>query len=104
MDYTGLRGVGAGALALVEGKIAGLDVSGGQYVGSYREADGYIHGDNFMSLPYGGTLVTGVAVPAGLAPQRINFSVEGAKIEGEVIALNTSSGPVNVRLTKVSDL
>lgn len=105
MDYTGHQGVGAGGIALVDGRIAGLDIAGGQYVGAFDESpDGELSGYIDLSMPYGGVLVTGVPFPAGAPPQKIEFKTSAEGLEGRILTLQLPSGPVNVRLTKISDL
>lgn len=101
MDYQGTDGSGAGALAFVDGKIAGLDTGGGIYKGTYTEAGGNLTGSVQMSFPDGGHLVTGFAVPKGTPAQTIPFTIQPGATQ---IKLQTPTGPVSLQLTKVSEL
>lgn len=105
MEYTGNVGQGAGALAFVNGHLAGIDVAGGVYDGQYQTTpDGVVTGYADLSFPQGGMLVTGAVVAAGSPPMRIPFSIEGDGAVGQVIRIQTPTGPVNLRLTKLSSL
>lgn len=100
-DYAGRAGGGAGAIAFVRGKVAGLDAFGGVYKGSYAEAAGGIIGKVEMSHPTGGPLVTG----ADLAPGEtiiIPFRIGQDALAGHTIQLETPTGPVSVKLTLIS--
>ena len=65
IQYSGQTGVGAGALYVGNGVIAGFDMYGGRYQGSYKDNGDYINGSMNLSLPGGGALVTGDQLPAG---------------------------------------
>ncbi|WP_112358660.1 hypothetical protein [Agrobacterium cavarae] len=105
MEYTGNAGQGVGSLAFVNGYIAGVDVAGGVYEGQYQTLpDGVVTGYADLSFPKGGMLVTGVVVAASAPPMRISFSIEEDGAVGQVIRIQTPTGPVNLRLTKLSAL
>jgi hypothetical protein len=104
MDYSGANSAGSGAIAFIDGKVAGIDVGGGIYDGSYSEAQpGVLSGKVNVSFPEGGTLVTGQIAPRGSAIS-VPFRVANSEIEGHTIQLQTPTGPVAVKLTKVSSL
>lgn len=105
MEYTGKSGSGAGAIAFVDGRIAGVDVGGARYVGEFSvSSSGAVTGFADLSMPFGGTLVTGAQLPPGAPSIRIPFSVSTTSVEGEVLRIETPTGPVNLRLTKISSL
>ncbi len=104
MEYTGHQGQGAGAITFVDGKIAGIDVGGGEYRGEYSQSsDGSTTGFADMSFPNGGVLVTGATIPRGSPPMRIPFSVNG-DASGQILRIETPAGPVSLRLTLISSL
>ncbi len=104
MDYVGASSTGYGAIAFVDGKVAGIDVGGVVYAGNYSEVQtGVISGQVEASFPEGGTLVTGQIAPRGSAII-VPFRVSNSEIEGRAIQLQTPTGPVAVKLTKVSSL
>lgn len=104
MEYTGKAGQGTGALAFVEGKVAGADLGGGIYKGEFNTSpSGTVTGYADLSFPQGGVLATsGEAVAAG-ASMRVPFSIDQNQV-GTVLRIDTPSGPANVRLTLVSQL
>lgn len=104
MDYTGKVDSGAGTLAFVDGKVAGLDTGGGIYRGQYTVDGQTVSGIVELSFPNGGRLVTGAVVQAGSPPMTIPFSVSETAAEGKIFRVDTPTGPVNVRLTRLADL
>ncbi len=104
MDFAGATGQGTGAIAFVDGKVAGLDVGGGVYDGRYEETGDKIAGSVNLAFPSGGVTVTGAVIAAGAPPMNIPFHVDVANAEGTVLTVMTPVGPVNIRLTKVSSL
>jgi hypothetical protein len=106
MAFTGSAGSGFGVIALHNGKVAGSDVAGASYDGSYQE-DPDTHVVNFditMSAPAGLTPVqTGVPLAA---PQSIpiSMSVSADDLTGDLpTRLRTPLGPVNVLFRKIRD-
>jgi hypothetical protein len=104
MDYTGATGQGTGAIAFADGKVAGLDVGGGVYVGTYQEIGDKVAGSVDLSFPAGGLMVTGAVVPPGSPPMNIPFEADAGNEAGVVLTVTTPVGPVNIRLTKISQL
>jgi len=105
MDYEGRSDTGAGAIALVNGKIAGLDIGGGIYKGSYSidQSTNELTGTVDVSFPQGGQLVTGAVIPPGghfTVPLRLN----AGQMTSQIIQLQLPSGAISVRLSRVADL
>jgi hypothetical protein len=107
MAYTGNTGSGFGIIVLHDGNIAGADVAGGTYDGSYTENPGT--GEISLKVI--------LAMPAGLAPVQtgipltapasvpINATLLQADINAEKpILIQTQIGPVNVIFKKIRDL
>ena len=85
--------------------MAGIDIAGGVYNGQYQiTPDGVVTGHADLSFPQGGMLVTGAVMAAGGPPMRIPFSVHSDNSTGQVLKILTPTGPVNLRLTKLSSL
>lgn len=106
MEFTGQAGQGAGAIAFVDGKVAGADIGGGFYKGEFQVTPGgMVTGYADLSFPDGGVLATsGQTVPAGGPSMRIPFSIEEAQVGSAILRVETPSGPANLRLTLVSEL
>lgn len=103
IDYAGASGGGAGAIALANGKVAGLDVGGGVYTGTYVEKDGHRIGTAVLSMPNGGQLVNGLQVPAGTAIP-IEFAIPVEAPDGHTLTVSVAGRHVNAILHKVGDL
>ena len=100
IDYEGQADVGAGAFALVRGKIAGLDVGGLTYTGSYTLDGTDVVGTVTAKAPPGATLVTGMtAGPAGMS-----FEVSIRVRENGTLELQSPIGPLRGRMTLISTL
>lgn len=102
--FTGTSGSGFGLLALKDGSIVGVDVTGGMFDGEYKVIGDEMEGRLRVNLPPGTTSVTGhVAGPNGLTleyPLRLPINL-GA---GHTISLRTPHGPINVNVKKLRDL
>lgn len=101
--FTGTTGSGFGLLALKDGIITGIDVTGGQFDGEYKVAGEEVTGQLRVSLPPGTISITGQpAGPSGLLmeyPIRLPINL-GA---GHTIPLRTPFGPINVIVKKLRD-
>jgi hypothetical protein len=105
MKYIGQSGVGGGAVFFGKGVVAGVDVLGGKYDGSYVEADGRVKGAVRMTAPpEGANLVTGQAVP-GNATFDLNFDFPADFANGKPQTMTGVGGrPIQVSFEKVRDL
>lgn len=103
IEYAGASGTGAGAMALANGKVAGLDIGGGVYSGSYVEGTGHRRGIAILSLPNGGQLVNGLQVPAGTEIP-IEFAIPIDAPGGHTLTVSVAGRQVSVILHKVGDL
>lgn len=104
VEFQGYADRGSGALALANGKVAGLDIGGGIYRGSYVEEGGRARGTAILSFPDGGELVTGTRVPPG-AEISIPFDIPiatSSNIHGT--SVNVSGRRVEVIWSRVADL
>lgn len=104
--FTGNKGTGFGVLALHKGVVAGTDVGGASYDGSYSE-DPVTHALNFdirMNAPAGLTPVqTGIPLAAP-ATVPIKASILEDELTSErPMLLRTPLGPVNVLFRKIRD-
>lgn len=98
VDFEGRADAGAGAFALVGGKVGGLDIAGVTYTGSYSREGDELVGSLKASAPPGTSLVTGAnAGPAGL-----NFPVTLRVRSNGMAEVQTPTGPVKARLTLVT--
>lgn len=104
VDYQGHADRGAGALALANGKVAGLDIGGGIYRGTYVEEGDRLHGTAVLSFPEGGELVTGMRVPPG-SELPIPFDIPaGGLTNSHGMSVDVAGRRVDVRLTRIADL
>jgi hypothetical protein len=100
IDYEGSADVGAGAFALVRGKIAGLDVGGLTYTGSYSLDGKDVVGTVAAKAPPGATLVTGSTA----GPTGASFEVAIRVRENGLLELQSPIGPLRGRMTLISPL
>jgi len=104
--FTGMNGSGLGILLLKNGALAGADVSGGTFDGTYEEtADKRgVLARWTTRFPAGATPVqTGkpLAEPVAVPSENTLPPDLGA---GNVVRIETALGPVNVIFTKLRDL
>ena len=102
MDYSREGGAG-GTVVFTDGAVAGWDTGGSFFRGHYTESGRVVTGEVTMDFPNGGTLVNGAPVSKGSEPLRMPFRIEDPS-RPENLRLDTPTGPVAVKLTKVSDL
>ena len=102
MDFAGHAAASPGAIVLADGKVAGLDPKGRVYRGTYVDSGGAVTGRLEVSMPEGGRLATGEAVPPG-TKFAVPFSVSPDDGTGPVLHLQTRA-PLSARLTKIADL
>lgn len=103
MRYLGQTGAGAGAIYIGKGKIAGMDVGGGRYEGTYTESAGRLKGSATLSAPLGATLVTGQQLQPGT---KIPLSVDwpASFADGAAQPISVAGRAVQVTFEKISDI
>lgn len=102
LTYPGVVGAGAGALYVGNVALAGFDIYGGRYKGTYTETGGRFKVSASMDLPEGGELVTGEQLPPGTtvtiaADWPLNFA------NGQPQTLMVHNKPVQVILARMID-
>ena len=102
MDFGGDAAAGAGAIVLAGGRVAGVDPKGRVYRGTYVGSDTGVTGSLEVSMPEGGRLASGQAVPPG-TKFAVPFTVSPDEGAGAVLHLATRA-PLSARLTKIADL
>jgi hypothetical protein len=104
MAYTGAVGTGFGLIALSKGVIAGADVAGGMYDGTYVERTSGIDFKMMMKLPSGAIPVqTGVPLTQAM---NVPFDVSLPNDLGaeQPLLLQLPLGPINVIFKKIRDI
>ncbi len=103
VSYAGQTGAGVGAMYVGNGVIAGFDIYGGRYKGSYTEDGGRLKGAVTLTIPGGGQLVTGQTVPAGTSIQiSADWPIDLGN--GQPLSLNVGGRPVQVIFNKMVDI
>ena len=69
VHYSGQTEAGGGAMYVGNGVVAGFDIYGGRYKGTYTENGERITAAVTLSMPGGGVLATGEQLPAGASIQ-----------------------------------
>jgi hypothetical protein len=105
MNFRGAVGWGMGLLELRHGIVAGADVLGVTYDGTYSETEQEIRLDLRLTIP------PGVSLVQGTAPRPIEYSVpfqatipKNAIATSEPILVDLPPGPVNVIVRRLRGL
>lgn len=96
MYYTGGSGSGHALFLMKDGKITGADVIGGILDGSYQLEGDAVEFSVTLTIPSGGTLVTGQTAGAAPLSQDISASLPSTFADGKPYPVRTPLGPVNV--------
>jgi hypothetical protein len=102
MRYQGQTGAAFGAIYIGRGIIIGVDAGNGRYRGTYTEASGRLRGSLTLTLPSGGSLVTGQTVPPGTAIP-INFDWPVHFTDGSQ-QVSVQGQQVHVTFEKIGDI
>lgn len=103
--FTGRVGSGSGLLLLKNGVIAGSDIAGGIYDGSYTlEERGALNANVRLTLPPGSSLATGGSAGSNPVVMDIPARLPENFGNGQAIALNTPNGPINIIFKKLRDV
>lgn len=100
ISYSGSSGVGSGTICVAEGRFAGFDVGGGNYVGDVDQVNGTGDFKGTLSFPQGGVLVSGQTVAAGSSmPISGRFALAGG--QGGHFNVNVAGHEVRARITPI---
>ncbi len=106
MTFTGASGSGFGIIVFQDGKVAGADVAGATFDGSYitNQISGGINFKVVMNAPIGVAPVqTGIPISAPISVE-INGSLATSDIEkSNPILIQTEIGPINALFQKIRD-
>jgi len=102
MRYQGVAGVGHGAIYIGKGMIAGVDVTGARYSGTYAAQGSNLSGAVTLTSA-GGALVTGLPVPPGTKVP-ITFSLPANFWGGQFQTVTVGGKPVQVAFDKIADI
>ncbi len=98
VDYSGRTNVGAGAFALVRGKIAGLDVGGVTYTGTYRPDGNDVVSKLRAKAPPSTAFVTGM----NAGPTGMDFEVTLRVHSDGMLDIQSPIGAIQGRMTLIS--
>jgi hypothetical protein len=103
--YTGVSGAGLGVLVVNNGIIVGADMVGGRYDGTYTQnkTTGNYDGKIRITIPPGGSLVTGVVVGAQPFQMDVTATLPPDLGGEKPVRIETPTGPVNVIFRKLRD-
>lgn len=102
---TGTAGSNMMMLYVGDGIIAGADSGMGRYDGSVEETPGGgLRGTIHLSVPPGRPLITGGVAPSNVPAIPIPFELPSGFDKGNVVALQTPLGPLNLRFEILRDL
>jgi hypothetical protein len=107
MTFTGTSGSGFGVVVFEGGVIAGADVAGGIFSGTYKEGatKGQVEFQISLTIPAGATPVqTGIPLTTSMT-----LPIEASLSESDIgsaspYLLQTPLGPVNVLFKKIRDV
>ncbi|WP_342362240.1 hypothetical protein [Terrarubrum flagellatum] len=104
--FTGAAGSSIGLFFIGDGIIAGVDVGGIRYDGSFKTSKkgGALEGVVEFIMPPGATLITGISGGAQETRVPVPIHLPSNFADGQVIRIETPAGPVNVRFEKLRDL
>ena len=103
--FTGSGGVSLGLFSFKDGIIAGADIGGLLYDGTFKiTADGYLVGSIKYIVPIGASTITGLSAsdePIELvSPVKLPIDFSGDTVH----RIETPAGPVNAKFKKVRGL
>lgn len=103
MTYSGLTGLGGGAVYVGRGVVLGGDVGGGRYHGTYTQQNGTLNVEVTLTFPAGGQLVTGQDMPAG---SRLEMTATWPEnfADGKPQPIMVAGRPVQVTFEKIGDV
>ena len=103
MRYHGQQDQGMGAIYIGKGTIVGVDIGGGRYHGTFQDQGGRLRATVNLSMPQGGTLVTGQQLQPG-ASVPITADWPSNFANGQAQQVSVGGRLVQVTFEKVGDV
>lgn len=97
---TGAAGQGMAMFVFKDGKIAGADVAGLTFAGSYQVTDARIIGEVRYRMPAGSVSITGASFEQGSDRIVVPLSLPEAIDPNETYRVDTPIGPLNAKFVK----
>jgi hypothetical protein len=103
---TGSLGNSMGIFYIADGTIAGADIGGLRYDGTFSLAPGRekLQGKVAFTIPAGTTLISGLAAGSEPVTVELPLSLPVDFASGAVVRIETPAGPVNARFERLRDL
>lgn len=103
MKYVGNTGMGLGCIYVGNGKILGMDASGGRYDGSYTEQNNQMEVALKLTMIVDGILVTGARAPKGTTLD-LAATWQSTFGDGKPQPINVGGGAVQVTFEKIGEV
>jgi hypothetical protein len=102
MRYHGVAGAGHGAIYIGKGQVAGVDITGARYIGSYSDNGTSLDGTVTLTSS-GAELVTGLRMaPGSKIPITFNFPANFGNGQFQTVTVGNAS--VQVAFDKIADI
>ena len=102
MRYQGVAGAGHGAIYIGKGQVAGVDITGARYTGSYTDNGVSLNG-NVTLTSAGAELVTGLRMVPG-SKLAITFNFPANFGNGQFQTVMVGGASVQVAFDKIADI
>lgn len=97
---TGIAGQGMAMFVFKEGKIAGADMSGLTFSGSFKTDEGRVVGSISYVMPAGSVSITGASFEKASDKITVPIDLPAALDPSETYRVNTPIGPLNAKFIK----
>lgn len=97
---TGAAGQGMAMFVFTDGKIAGADIAGLTFAGSYQIKDSRLIGEVRYRMPAGSLSITGASFEQGSDNIVVPLSLPEQIDPNETYRVNTPIGPLNAKFVK----
>lgn len=101
---TGAQGQGFIMFVLRNGVVAGADVAGAKYDGTYQPVEGGFDINLKIELPPNTDLIQGVRTGPETVVSELHWTLPTDFLDRPFMRIEAQYGPVNARITKVRDL
>ncbi|MBL9074619.1 hypothetical protein [Tabrizicola sp.] len=101
---TGIAGQGIAMFVFTKGRIAGADMAGLTFSGSYSVKDGRMVGEVIYTMPAGTISITGASFDKYSDAIKVPINLPAEIDPTETYLINTPIGPLNAKFVKNASL